>query len=157
MVVMAKNQFDVQVSVNFARINNVRLVIRNTGHDYLGRSTGYGALALNTHGLQTIQFMKTYSGPGNWSGSAVKVGAGVMFRDLYPQAQAQGVHVVGGESPVRLSARQDGSWFLKECTNGMSSDGRHRRRVHTRGRSQPFEWDPRSGYVSAPPSLVPRD
>jgi hypothetical protein len=99
---MAKNQFDVQVAVNFARINNVRLVIRNTGHDYLGRSQGAGALALNTHGLGQIQFIPKYSGAGNYTGSAVKLGAGVLFKDLYPQAKAQGVDVVGAESLVSI-------------------------------------------------------
>jgi len=102
MVVMAKNQFDMQVSVNFARINNLRLVIRNTGHDYLGRSMGFGSLGLNTHNLANIQFVKAWTGPGNWTGGAVKLGAGVMFRDLYAAAHAQNVDVVGGECPVRL-------------------------------------------------------
>ena len=132
MVVMAKNQFDVQVSVNFARINNIRLVIRNTGRDYLGRSTGYGALALNTHGLQTVQFMKTYTGPGNWSGSAVKVGAGVMLRDLYPQAAAQGVDIVGGECPVCAA------WSARSLTGTRTDidiiDSRHRRWLYPRRR-----------------------
>ncbi|OAA56541.1 FAD-binding, type 2 [Niveomyces insectorum RCEF 264] len=100
MVVTANNQFDVQVSVNFARIQNLRLVIRNTGHDYLGRSSGYGALALNTHRLNNIQFIKAYSGPGNYTGGAVKLGAGVMFRDIYAAAKAEGVDVVGGEGPT---------------------------------------------------------
>ncbi|CAK7229297.1 hypothetical protein SCUCBS95973_007173 [Sporothrix curviconia] len=98
MIVTANNQFDVQVSVNFARIQNLRLVIRNTGHDYLGRSTGFGSLTLNTHKLNNIQFIKSYTGPGNYTGGAVKVGAGVLFRDLYPAAKAEGVDIVGAES-----------------------------------------------------------
>ncbi|CAK7224531.1 hypothetical protein SBRCBS47491_005583 [Sporothrix bragantina] len=98
MIVTANNQFDVQVSVNFARIQNLRLVIRNTGHDYLGRSTGFGSLTLNTHKLNNIQFLKSYTGPGNYTGGAVKVGAGVLFRDLYPAAKAEGVDIVGAES-----------------------------------------------------------
>ncbi|KAL1898270.1 hypothetical protein Sste5346_003678 [Sporothrix stenoceras] len=100
MIVTANNQFDVQVSVNFARIQNLRLVIRNTGHDYLGRSTGFGSLTLNTHHLNNIQFLKSYTGPGNYAGGAVKVGAGVLFRDLYPAAKAEGVDIVGAESLV---------------------------------------------------------
>lgn len=98
MIVTANNQFDVQVSVNFARIQNLRFVIRNTGHDYLGRSTGFGSLTLNTHRLNNIQFIKSYTGPGNYTGGAVKVGAGVLFRDLYPAAKAEGVDIVGAES-----------------------------------------------------------
>lgn len=45
---------DIQAAVRFARHHNVRLVIRNTGHDFLGKSTGAHALA-----------------------TAIKVGAGV--------------------------------------------------------------------------------
>lgn len=102
MIVTANNQFDVQVSVNFARIQNLRLVIRNTGHDYLGRSAGFGSLTLNTHRLNNIQFTKAYTGPGNYTGGSVKVGAGVIVRDLYQAAKAEGVDVIGAESLVRI-------------------------------------------------------
>jgi hypothetical protein len=37
---------DVQKTIRFASRNNIRLVIRNTGHDYLGKSTGAHALAI---------------------------------------------------------------------------------------------------------------
>lgn len=36
---------DYQATLAFATKNNIRLVIRNTGHDYMGKSTGAGALA----------------------------------------------------------------------------------------------------------------
>ncbi len=101
MVIMAENTSDIQAGVRFAREQNLRLVIRNTGHCYLGRSSGYGALAINTHGLNSVLFNSAYKGPGNWTGGAVIVGAGVMFRDLYPAAHQLDVDVVGGECPVR--------------------------------------------------------
>ncbi|KIH92013.1 FAD binding protein domain-containing protein [Sporothrix brasiliensis 5110] len=125
MIVTANNQFDVQVSVNFARIQNLRLVIRNTGHDYLGRSAGFGSLALNTHRLNNIQFVKSYTGPGNYTGGAVKVGAGVLFRDLYPAAKAEGVDVVGAESmTVGISGGyvQGGGHSPLSGLYGMASD-----------------------------------
>ena len=37
---------DIQAAVHFVRRHNVRLVIRNSGHDYLGKSTGAHALAI---------------------------------------------------------------------------------------------------------------
>ena len=37
---------DVQQAIAFAASEDIRLVIRNTGHDYLGRSTGAGSLAV---------------------------------------------------------------------------------------------------------------
>lgn len=40
-VIMAKTAAHIKAGVDFARENNVRLLIRNTGHDFMGRSTGY--------------------------------------------------------------------------------------------------------------------
>lgn len=51
-VIMAKTKDHIKAGIDFARENNVRLVIRNTGHDFMGRSTGYGSLAINTHNFK---------------------------------------------------------------------------------------------------------
>ncbi|KAF2176417.1 FAD binding domain-containing protein [Zopfia rhizophila CBS 207.26] len=99
-VIIAKKKEHIIAGVKFARENNMRLVIRNTGHDFMGRSTGRGSLAINTHSFQDINFIKKYTGAGNWDGGAVTVGAGVMFRDLYPLAFKRNVVVIGGECPT---------------------------------------------------------
>lgn len=39
----------VQAAVNFARNKNVRLVVKNTGHDLSGKSLGAGSLSVWTH------------------------------------------------------------------------------------------------------------
>lgn len=67
-----------------------------------GRSTGYGALIINTHGFKDVAFIKKYTGPGDWSGGAAVVGAGVQGRELYRKCFAQHpkVVIVGGECPV---------------------------------------------------------
>lgn len=67
-----------------------------------GRSTGYGALIINTHGFKDVEFIKKYTGPGDWSGGAAVVGAGVQGRELYRNcfAQKPKVVIVGGECPV---------------------------------------------------------
>ena len=44
--VNATCEVDFHKTIKFVKDNNVRLVIRNTGHDYLGKSTGAHALAL---------------------------------------------------------------------------------------------------------------
>lgn len=69
---------------------------------YLLIKLGFGSLAINTHGLQTMEFIEKYNGPGNYTGSAVRVGAGVMFQDLYQAAwnKKNPVDVLGGECPV---------------------------------------------------------
>ena len=42
-VVLAKARGHVKATIDFARARNLRLVIRNTGHDFMGRSTGLAA------------------------------------------------------------------------------------------------------------------
>lgn len=84
----------VVTGIRFARDNNIRLTIKNTGHDFLGRSAGAGSLALWMHNLNEIAFTN-YSSP-LYSGPAVRIGAGVEYADLYPAASARGYRVVGG-------------------------------------------------------------
>ncbi|KAH6684560.1 putative isoamyl alcohol oxidase [Halenospora varia] len=89
---------DLIAGVKFADDNNIRFVIRNTGHDFLGRSTGAGSLSVWTHYLKDIKF-KQWS-DAYYTGSAVKVGAGVEGYEIMEAANAQGLVVVGGECPT---------------------------------------------------------
>lgn len=68
----------------------------------MGRSAGYGSLAINTHSFKNVTFTKKYTGPGSWRGGAVTVGAGIQTRELYRLANQQSppVIVVGGECPT---------------------------------------------------------
>lgn len=101
-VIMAKTKYHVAAGVDFAREYNLRLVVRNTGHDFMGRSTAYGALAINTHWFKDIKFTQQYAGPGGYTGGAVTVGAGVQTRNAYTAAFSQNpkVNIVGGECAV---------------------------------------------------------
>ncbi|CAD6447676.1 8f032bd2-a3c3-4e47-8cb5-2f797df00e18 [Sclerotinia trifoliorum] len=85
---------DVIAGVQFAQSNNIRLTIKNTGHDYLGRSAGAGSLGLWMRNLDNIDFFN-YSSPF-YTGPAVHIGAGVGYADFYPAASAEGYHVGGG-------------------------------------------------------------
>ncbi|KAI0516776.1 hypothetical protein F5B22DRAFT_180525 [Xylaria bambusicola] len=88
----------IQLAVNFARNQNLRLVIRNTGHDFLGKNTGEGALSIWTHHLNDIKVIHHYkSAAGRYSGPAFKLGAGVMVYELYDAAEREGYTAVGGE------------------------------------------------------------
>ncbi|CAK7223690.1 hypothetical protein SCUCBS95973_005265 [Sporothrix curviconia] len=78
----------VQAAVNFARNENVRLVIKNTGHDFVGRSTGAGALSVWTHHLKNFEFLPHYTatdahGGVYYSGMAARVGVGLEAWELY--------------------------------------------------------------------------
>ncbi|CAI7646018.1 unnamed protein product [Penicillium glandicola] len=85
-------------AVNFARDNNIRFVIRNTGHDYLGRSTGAGALSVWTHHLNDIEYQEWSS--ATYQGPAFKVAAGVVGYQILSAASAKGLVVVTGECPT---------------------------------------------------------
>ncbi len=99
---MAKTHAHIKAGVDFARENNVRLVVRNTGHDFLGRSTGWGSLVINTHGFREYNFTASYAGPGGYRGPAVTIGAGTQARDFLKicHAQKPPLAVVTGECPV---------------------------------------------------------
>lgn len=90
----------VQLAVNFARNTGVRLVVKNTGHDFNGKSTGAGALGVWTHNLKEIEYIQSYSGPGSYRGPAVKMGAGVQAFEIYEKAKEMGFTAVGGEGKV---------------------------------------------------------
>ncbi|KAK3356456.1 FAD binding domain-containing protein [Lasiosphaeria hispida] len=98
--ILAKSADDVAAGVNFARTKKLRLIIRNTGHCFMGRSTGYGALVINTHRLSSIKFENKCSLCDDHSGGVVKVGAGVMLKDVYAQAWPKNLDVLGGECPT---------------------------------------------------------
>lgn len=86
----------VQVALNIARNLNIRLVIKNTGHDYLGKSLGAGALSIWTHNLKDLQFIPNYKSDSGYQGSAFKVAAGVTVREIYQAAERYNVTVTGG-------------------------------------------------------------
>ncbi|KKY27826.1 putative fad fmn-containing isoamyl alcohol oxidase [Diplodia seriata] len=88
----------VAAGIQFAKDKNIRLVVRNTGHDYNGKSTGAGALAIWTHHLKSVSIID-YTSPA-YSGKAIKVGAGVQGGEAYAAADAAGLAVVGGECPT---------------------------------------------------------
>ncbi|KAF4632911.1 hypothetical protein G7Y89_g5206 [Cudoniella acicularis] len=90
------NVAQIQLALNFARNLNLRLVVKNTGHDFADKSIGAGALSLWTHKLNDLKFYPHYV-YGSYSGPAFKLGAGVETADVYLAAEANGVTAVGGE------------------------------------------------------------
>jgi FAD/FMN-containing dehydrogenase len=92
------NSSDIAACVNFARDNNIRLVIKNTGHDYLGRSTAGGALSIWTHNMKNISFSDAFVPAGGKTsvGSTVTIWAGVQLTDLYSAMATQDKSVVAG-------------------------------------------------------------
>ncbi|KAJ4416151.1 hypothetical protein N0V82_006911 [Gnomoniopsis sp. IMI 355080] len=96
--VNASSAADYAHTLAFAAESNIRLVIRNTGHDYMGKSTGAGALALWTHHLKDISILNYTS--QSYTGPAMKMGAGVQASEAQAAANAQGYVVVHGDCPT---------------------------------------------------------
>ncbi|KAL1871112.1 hypothetical protein Daus18300_004857 [Diaporthe australafricana] len=98
-VVKATTVRHIQLAVNFARNANIRLVIKNTGHDFLGRSTGGGALSIWTHALKEFSLIPTYT-IGRYTGKAARMSAGLQGYDLTAYSSQHGVSIVapGGQT-----------------------------------------------------------
>jgi hypothetical protein len=94
----ARSAADYQNTIKFVKKNNIRLVIRNTGHDYIGKSTGAGAVAIWTNHLKSIE-LKDYTST-NYTGKAAKLGAGVSVEEAYQFADRNGLIAVGGNCPT---------------------------------------------------------
>lgn len=56
--------FDISVAVKWAASHNVRLVVKSTGHDFLGRSTGRHSLSLWTANLLDIKIENAFQPRG---------------------------------------------------------------------------------------------
>jgi FAD/FMN-containing dehydrogenase len=105
--VNASSVAQIQLAVNFARNAGIRFVIKNTGHDFLGKSSGAGSLSVWMHGLKDMEFIPFYDG-SSWSGAAIKAGAGVQGFELYDFAYRNNVTTVGG---IYVTVGVFGGWF----------------------------------------------
>ncbi|KAL4866987.1 hypothetical protein BDV12DRAFT_187073 [Aspergillus spectabilis] len=92
--------------IAFAQRNNLRLVVRNTGHDLLGKTSGYGSLQIWMRYLrQGIQHQPVYKpsilcARSDWKGAAFTVAGGYVWEDVYQEAFARNLIVVGGGDPT---------------------------------------------------------
>ncbi|KAI9928674.1 hypothetical protein ASPWEDRAFT_36444 [Aspergillus wentii DTO 134E9] len=82
-------------TMSFAAEKNIRFVIRNTGHDYMGKSSGAGGLSIWTHHLKNIT-IHDYSS-AKYTGPAVTIGAGVQGAEVYAAVHKENMVMVGGE------------------------------------------------------------
>lgn len=88
--VRAETEADIQATVSFAAANDLRLVVKATGHDWYGRSTAGGSVLLWTHLRKNITWHDSFVPAGSTEAGvpAVTVQSGVQFSDLYPAAQS---------------------------------------------------------------------
>ena len=97
---------DVIAGIQFAQQKNIRLILKNTGHDYQGRSSGKGSLALWTHNLKSTSLIQYSS--ANYTGPALRIGAGLESQEITAAANKLGLVVVGGSCPTVGTA---GGWM----------------------------------------------
>ncbi|KAI9060995.1 FAD-binding domain-containing protein [Trametes sanguinea] len=95
---------DVQAAISFAAEHNLRLAVKNTGHDYLGRSNGRGTFMLWTHNMKNVTVQADFrptGAPSNESQvyQAVTIGAGIQWHEAFAAANASGFTLVGGIGP----------------------------------------------------------
>ncbi|KAF9561158.1 FAD-binding domain-containing protein [Agrocybe pediades] len=89
---------DVMAAFQFSKEKGVTLTIKNTGHDFQGRSSAPDSLGLWMHNLKYIKHEPEFVAEGcDVEGqSAVTFGAGSQFHDLIEFAEAHGLQVVAG-------------------------------------------------------------
>lgn len=83
-----------------ARGHNIRLNVKSTGHDFLGRSNAAGSLSIWVHSLNHIEYhgqgFKPKDCPRTIAEPALTVGGGTQAHDAYITANKHGRMVVGG-------------------------------------------------------------
>jgi FAD/FMN-containing dehydrogenase len=98
--VVATNAADVAATVNFARIHNLRLVVKGGGHSYQGTSQAPDSLLVWTRRMNAIELHDAFVGKGCESKQApqpaVRIGAGAMWIDAYDAVTTRAARYVQG-------------------------------------------------------------
>ncbi|KAH9427314.1 hypothetical protein MCOR02_012220 [Pyricularia oryzae] len=124
-VVDARTVKHIQVAVNFARNRDIRLVIKNTGHDFHGKSCGKGSISIWTHHLKSFEFIPSLTIPSTtpgdpplYSGMAARVSSGLESWEMYAHMRRNNMHLaVPGDSTVGAY----GGWMLGGGHHSLAS------------------------------------
>ena len=98
--IKARDAADVAAGVNFARENNLRLVVKGGGHSYLGTSNAPDSLLIWTRAMNQVTLHDAFVGKGCEGRitpvPAVSAEAGAVWMDLYNAVTMQGGRYVQG-------------------------------------------------------------
>ncbi len=97
--VVARNANDIAAAVNFARENDLRVVVKGGGHSYLGTSNAPDSLLVWTHDMYDIAMHDAFVPQGCKVGPqrAVTMGAGTIWMQAYEAVTTRGgAYVQGG-------------------------------------------------------------
>jgi FAD/FMN-containing dehydrogenase len=115
--VAAENARDVVAAVNFARDNNLRLVVKGGGHSYLGTSNAPDSLLIWTRHMNDIRLHDAFTAKGCEGRQAplpaVTVGAGAIWMHTYQEVTSRGGRYVqgGGCGTVGVAGLVQGGGF----------------------------------------------
>jgi FAD/FMN-containing dehydrogenase len=99
--VAVRNAADVAAAVNFARTNNLRLVVKGGGHSYQGTSNAPDSLLIWTRSMKSVVLHDAFVAKGcekfQRAQPAVTIDAGAMWIDAYDAVTTKsGRYVQGG-------------------------------------------------------------
>jgi FAD/FMN-containing dehydrogenase len=98
--VAARTTRDVVAAVNFARTNNLRLVVKGGGHSYLGTSNAADSLLIWTRHMNAIALHDAFVGAGCTGNAepqpAVSIEPGAYWRQAYDAVTTKGGRYVQG-------------------------------------------------------------
>lgn len=118
----------ISATLQFAKVHNLRISIKNTGHDFHGRSSLPNTLAIWTKNLDTLNFYSSFtahncSSANGWN--VGELGAGVIAGDAYRFFSSHGMDIPGGyEQSVGLAGgfAQGGGVGSFTTTYGLMAD-----------------------------------
>ncbi|KAI1379578.1 FAD-dependent monooxygenase [Hypoxylon crocopeplum] len=88
----------VATATKWASSRNIRIIIKGTGHDLNGRSSGAYSLSIWTHQLKKLEFDAEWPRPlGDGTENAAIVGSGNNWGSIIPAAAAVGRSLVSGQ------------------------------------------------------------
>ncbi|TIC96896.1 FAD-linked oxidoreductase apf9 [Colletotrichum higginsianum] len=96
-VVNATNEDQIATAMRWASERNIRIVIKGTGHDLNGRSSGAYSLSIWTHNFQQFEYNAEWRSPSdNRTEAAITLGSGHSWGSASRGAAQFGRVVVGG-------------------------------------------------------------
>ncbi|KAH4299321.1 hypothetical protein HBH98_084490 [Parastagonospora nodorum] len=96
--VEAHNAEDISTTLDFVRQHGIRLSIKNTGHDYLGRSNSANSLAIWTYNMKETKYHKTFQPRGckTHYENIGEIGAGIQAQEAWTFFEPLGMLVTVG-------------------------------------------------------------
>jgi FAD binding domain len=118
---------DVKQGVDFARRHDIRLIVKGTGHDYLGRSAAPNSLSIWTHHISGLSFQDGFQPKGckfSIDGPSVTAAAGTQMLEIDYEAHLRNLTIVsGGAGTVGVGGYLTGGGHSAlSSTYGLAAD-----------------------------------